>query len=300
MSELPLPDPDQLPTELLLRLALAEVEDDADGPVPFLVALQQRPDRETFDAAAALLHDSVAARRALGVRILRELGSEQPDGRRPFSAETITLLRTRLRNEPDPGVLRWIVSALGYHRAHEALPDVLALTAHPDARVRFHVASSLPSLADPTGVESDAADALIRLCQDDDADIRYYALYAATREVAGMNAEAMTNLTAELMNDPDEQIRMMAAEHHRAVTEVRRLLNAWDFIGVFDPENNTDEYDCMIGSLLASLAENVDAAGIRHLLDHEIRHHFGMSPAHVDTPNMARRLAAWWRGQGAR
>jgi hypothetical protein len=34
------------------------------------------------------------------------------------------------------------------------------------------------------------------------------------------------------------------------VAELRRLLNEWDFIGVFDPETNTDEYDCMITPLL--------------------------------------------------
>lgn len=38
---------------------------------------------------------------------------------------------------------------------------------------------------------------------------------------------------------------IMAYVHDR-VNEVRRLLNDWDFIGVFDPETNTDEYDCMI------------------------------------------------------
>jgi len=36
--------------------------------------------------------------------------------------------------------------------------------------------------------------------------------------------------------------------------ELRHLLNEWDFIGVFDVETNFDEYDCMIGPLLAQLA----------------------------------------------
>ena len=30
------------------------------------------------------------------------------------------------------------------------------------------------------------------------------------------------------------------------MAELRQMLNEWDFIGVFDPEINTDEYDCMI------------------------------------------------------
>jgi hypothetical protein len=34
---------------------------------------------------------------------------------------------------------------------------------------------------------------------------------------------------------------------------LRALLNDWDFIGVFDPEANTDEYVCMIEPLLRKL-----------------------------------------------
>src|SRR4051794_25001910 len=132
VNGVPLPDPDQLPTAVLLRLALRELEDDTDEPAMSLVALHQRPVRAVFDAAAALMRDGHADERELGVRILRELGPEQPDVRRPFSAETIPLLQARLRDEPDPGVLRWIVSALGYHRAVEALPHVSALARHPD------------------------------------------------------------------------------------------------------------------------------------------------------------------------
>jgi hypothetical protein len=106
-----------------------------------------------FNAAAALVDDRDPVRRELGLRILRELGAQQHDGRRPFSADTIPLLRARLRRELDPGVLQWIVSALGYHCAREALPAVLALAAHPDTRVRFHVAAALPCLVDPARVE---------------------------------------------------------------------------------------------------------------------------------------------------
>jgi hypothetical protein len=130
--------------ELLLRLARREIEDDdGEDPLPSLIALHRRPSREVFDRAATLVRDSDATGRELGVRILRELGDEQPGGRRPFSEETVPLLRARLREETDFAVLRWIVSALGYHGAHEALPEVLALAGHEDDRVRFRVAAAL-------------------------------------------------------------------------------------------------------------------------------------------------------------
>ncbi|MFI6070053.1 hypothetical protein ACIA5C_00525 [Actinoplanes sp. NPDC051343] len=50
------------------------------------------------------------------------------------------------------------------------------------------------------------------------------------------------------------------------------------FIGVFDPEINTDEYDCMIQPLLEMLAAVADADDAAQFLDGEITGHFGMSP----------------------
>jgi HEAT repeat protein len=204
-----------MPTALLVRLALRQLREHTDEPAPFLVALHGRPTREVFGTAVALTGDERADRRELGVRILRELGAETADGGRPFRAETIPVLRDRLRDEPDPRVLSWVVSALGYHGAREALPAVTALAGHPDAAVRFHVAAALPGLVDPAGIEAPAAGALIRLCRDADADIRFYALYAVTQEVAGIDPAALGRLTGELLDDPDTQVRAMATEHHR-------------------------------------------------------------------------------------
>ncbi|BCB89296.1 hypothetical protein [Phytohabitans suffuscus] len=77
--------------------------------------------------------------------------------------------------------------------------------------------------------------------------------------------------------------------------ELRHLLNEWDFIGVFDEETNVDEYDCMIGPLLARLADGADSDDIRALLDAEVTGHFGLSDGAVETSATAERLTAWWR-----
>jgi hypothetical protein len=80
VSDLPPPDPDQLPLDVLWRLVRREAEtDDPGAPVPFLVALQQRPIREVFQRAAALTIESDATKRAFDVRVLRELGSPLMD-----------------------------------------------------------------------------------------------------------------------------------------------------------------------------------------------------------------------------
>jgi hypothetical protein len=36
-------------------------------------------------------------------------------------------------------------------------------------------------------------------------------------------------------------------------TSIRDQLNSWDFIGVFDAEKNSDEYDCLVEPLLSML-----------------------------------------------
>ena len=289
MSDFDLPAPEELPLELLLRLARREIEDDYDAPRPSLLALHRRPTREVFDRAAALVGDSDATQRELGVQILRELGDEQPDGRRPFRDETVSLMRARLRDETDPAVVRWIVSTLGYHRGKEALSEVVALAGHPDDRVRFHVAAALPSLVDLDCVEPEAADALIRLCLDADADTRYYALYAATREIGGLDVQAVTRLAVQLADDPDEQVRTMAAAHHETIGEVRELLS-----GAFEPGNATGAYDFLIGPVLVALACAGDAADAQLWLDEQIRRHLGAAAARFPTSSIAEQLVTWW------
>ena len=295
MSHCDLPTPQELPTELLLRLASREVEDD-DGDVatPALCALHRRPSREVFDRAATLVGDSDATQRELGVRILRELGDEQPGGRRPFSEQTVALMRVRLGEETDPAVVRWIVSTLGYHRGQQSLPEVVALADHPDDRVRFHVAAALPSLVNLDRVEPEAADALARLCHDDDTDTRYYALYAATREIGGLDVQLVTRLTAQLTDDPDEQIRAMATTHHEAIHEVRELLDS-----AFEPGNATGAYDHLINPVLVALACAGDAPDAR-LLDEEIRRHLGTAAAKLPTTGLAERLVTWWANRESR
>ncbi|MBG0564314.1 hypothetical protein [Actinoplanes aureus] len=77
--------------------------------------------------------------------------------------------------------------------------------------------------------------------------------------------------------------------------QLRRLLNEWDFIGAFDPETNTDEYDCMIPPLLHLLATDGDPGVIQQFLDAELAEHFGMSIDQAETSEVAERLTAWWR-----
>lgn len=288
---------DQAPLDLLLRLARREAEDDdPEAPVPALVALHQRPTREVFERGVALTGEGDATKRVLGLRVLRELGPEQEDGRRPFSAETIPLLTGLLATENDPEVRCWIVSALGWHRAGTALPAVAALAEHPDTRVRYAVVWALPSLVTPTDVEPEAVRALTALCRDDDADIRYYALYAITREIEGFDVALVHRLTSRMADDPDRQVRGMAIAHHTAVGEVRRQLTDWNFDGV--PRALADgAYDALIGPILVGLACDYPAAGLSALLGDRIRERFGRTTVPDGTGAVVNRLLTWWQEQ---
>ncbi|MFE0185846.1 hypothetical protein [Streptomyces olivaceus] len=73
--------------------------------------------------------------------------------------------------------------------------------------------------------------------------------------------------------------------------DLRRLLNAWDPIGVADSVD--DEYDCMIGPLLDRLRDGADREQIRTFLHHELTDHFGLSLPY-DVDGMADRVMAWW------
>ncbi len=124
------------------------------------------------------------------------------------------LLVGRIDRESEPRVLGWMISTLGYNGAREALGDVLRFVEHPHWRVRFHVAAALPALVDPERIEFRALDALQQLCRDDDADVRFYALYALVEEVAGVDDECIARSITDLLDDPDEQIRRLAGAHH--------------------------------------------------------------------------------------
>ncbi len=216
MDSHPPAEPAQLSTEALF--AAAQLEVSGDGPerrAPHLVELHECATPEVFERAACLLVGDDPGARELGARVLRELGPADGAGRRPFTADAVPLLVDRLGRESDPRVLRWVISALGYNGAREALGEVLRFTDHPHWLVRFHVAAALPALSDPERIEPGALRALLRLCRDTEADTRFYALYAVVEEVAGADGPEVARLVRDLLNDRDRQIRRLARRHHR-------------------------------------------------------------------------------------
>ncbi|MFG2415344.1 hypothetical protein [Streptomyces goshikiensis] len=203
-------------TDDLFVGALDEIGREDDGPVPCLVALHGRPTRIVFERAASLLGHEEPAQRELGARVLRELGAHDEEGRRPFTAETVEVVLAEMPSEPDAWVLGWLISVLGHHNAHETLDLVLGHQAHAAQPVRFAVAAALPCLADPERAQDRVVEALLRLAEDDDDSVRWYALYALFHEAAGVTGERKASWAAALVERGDTERR--AQLHHLGTT----------------------------------------------------------------------------------
>ncbi|MEV0567907.1 HEAT repeat domain-containing protein [Dactylosporangium sp. NPDC050588] len=175
--------PLHLSTAELFAAAEAEVrDDDSEWHWEHLVALHERATPEVFRTAWALAGDADPRRRELGVRVMREVGRDDPAAA-DLRRGNWPVLLDLLDRETHPDVLPWVVSATGYNEVPGALPAVLRLAGHPDAEVRFRVAASIPSLVDPAAPEEAALAALRVLTEDDDEDVREYASYGLVEEL---------------------------------------------------------------------------------------------------------------------
>ncbi|THA80602.1 hypothetical protein [Streptomyces sp. A0592] len=78
--------------------------------------------------------------------------------------------------------------------------------------------------------------------------------------------------------------------------ELRRLINAWDPIGVADDVRG--EYDCMLAPLLGRLRSGADRTEIADFLQHELQDHYGLESPCPQADATAARLVAWWASTG--
>ena len=84
------------------------------------------------------------------------------------------------------------------------------------------------------------------------------------------------------------------------IRDLRRMLNEWDFIGVREFSTHDDEYDCLLGPLLARLASGADDEAVARFLHNEIETHFGLDSGGIDVAGFATTTVTWWRGEQSR
>jgi hypothetical protein len=84
-----------------------------------------------------------------------------------------------------------------------------------------------------------------------------------------------------------------------AQRELRGVLNEWDPIGVFDPDDEgddsgpVDEYDCIRDPLISHLLRGDSRSEVTEFLRDELRSHFGLEPRLVTT-DIVDRIFEWW------
>jgi len=173
---------DELLAAVVLDLTAQRGDD--EPPLDHLVTLHERPTRLVYERAAGLARSHDEALQVVGLQILRELG--------PVAATS-------------PEVIKWAISALGYHQAQQSLDLVVGFRGHPDPRVRFAVAAALPSLVDPSTVPNEVVEAFEDLMVDPDADVRYYAAVGAIEELE-LRQRLSSETLATAAEDSDEQV----------------------------------------------------------------------------------------------
>jgi HEAT repeat protein len=205
-----LPRENDLGTDELFDAVLDDLREDDDTRLGSLIALAGRPTRSVVDRCLAMCRSSDPHERTVGLRVLRELKHQLVEDKLLWDPIEPILLEM-ISTESDPDVLQWVILCIGNHTpGPAALPAVLQHVDHEDEWVRYAVAASLPCVADHEHPQTEAIDALLRLSEDADADVRAYALMGLVMDL-GLAAEIRATLEAHL-EDPDEKIRRYVTE----------------------------------------------------------------------------------------
>jgi HEAT repeat protein len=173
-------------------------------------ALQKDGSRETFDTAAKWIRAEEPLKRARAAAVLAQLrqpgwsGTGEPIWM--FRDESFALVIEMLESENEALVLGSGISALGHLRNSAAIPVILKYLNHPDQDVRFSAALALGCFPD----DELAISGLLALTQDEDADVRDWAVFGL-----GVQGSAdLTEIRAALLrclSDVDEDVREEAA-----------------------------------------------------------------------------------------
>jgi len=154
----------------LVRIALRHW--DSDRGWRAIHALQSRGSPQTLALASRLTTSPAWRRRCLGLHMASQLRRGRGLSGAEYAWEDTQQLFLAALADSHAQVLRAAVSGLG-HRPHpDALPRLLELAAHRDARLRWHVAVALG-----TYKEALAAEALVELMKDPDTAVRDWATF---------------------------------------------------------------------------------------------------------------------------
>jgi len=172
----------------------ARLVGDEDAYWRLIGDLHERGGAEEFQAASRLCRSNAAVDREIGADILGQLGW----AKRHFHDESVAHLISLLA-DPVDDVVASAAYALGHRQAAAAIPKLLALTEHPNPRVRHAVTFGL------LGLEVDAAiGGLIRLSGDADEEVRNWATFGLGSQIEADSPAIRQALVDRLGEENDE------------------------------------------------------------------------------------------------
>jgi hypothetical protein len=202
------------PIQSVIAAALAEQDKHhASGftsATPLRWAVQRQLDPEALrDLVRELRQSDDVAERELSASLLAQAPLPGPI--------VLEEARSALQGENDGHVIGRLLEAIAFSHQPDALPELHKLADHPDAQVRYLVPDALSGCGAPfDDVEGD----LTKLSGDTDCDVRWSATYELTawlREPDDATTAQRTRILARLhelaANDPDEDVRSLAAEN---------------------------------------------------------------------------------------
>lgn len=195
-----------LPTTALVEFALKnDFEDDARSEA--VRVLHKRGDKSVFDAAKKLCESQQPNLISLGADVLGQLGLEKL----PFKAQSVPLLLELSEAVADIDALQSVVFALGRMDDEKCVARLLELAEHSSEDIRFAVVHGLPTLENDEII----INALIKLSDDSDADVRNWATFALGSLITAdtpIIREALLKRLGETSEIDDDLHREIAGE----------------------------------------------------------------------------------------
>jgi HEAT repeat protein len=182
-----------------VQLATVDATRDSDDYWRAIRLLHKRAEREVFEQAVACCAGVTPAERQVGADVLAQIGTADTRGIRPFTEESVPVLRALLA-DTDDDVIASAIDALAHHR-HENVSDFSPLARHESQAVRYAIAHALSGHH-----QADAIAILIELTTDVDDSIRDWATFAIGTQ-CDVDGPGIREALGRRLVDADEEVR---------------------------------------------------------------------------------------------
>lgn len=184
-----------------LRLQAVEIASGFAESNAALVELTAETDFESVLQHASHLRTGTSDERQLYARLVAEITMSQEE-----RAKRVLQI---VSEETDPYVLRWLVFGLRNAGSVSAIDALRQLARHPSPVVRFPVPDALSACADSFDT---VADLLIALSHDDDADVRWSAVYELGAWWRDTRDPRIESRLLAASDDPSPEVRSTARD----------------------------------------------------------------------------------------